>query len=41
MTYVAGARQFVVIAASGHARMGTRFGDAVVAFALPAASAGS
>jgi len=41
MTYVAGGRQFVVIAAGGHARMGSKFGDAVVAFALPAAGAGS
>jgi quinoprotein glucose dehydrogenase len=41
MTYVAGGHQFVVIAAGGHARMGTRFGGTVVAFALPAASAGS
>jgi quinoprotein glucose dehydrogenase len=41
MTYVAGGRQFVVIAAGGHARMGAKFGDAVVAFALPAAGAGS
>jgi quinoprotein glucose dehydrogenase len=30
-------RQFVVIAAGGHAMMGTRLGDAVVAFALPSA----
>jgi quinoprotein glucose dehydrogenase len=37
MTYVAGGRQFVVIAARGNYRMGTRFCDAVVAFALPAA----
>ncbi|MDH4323558.1 MAG: pyrroloquinoline quinone-dependent dehydrogenase [Betaproteobacteria bacterium] len=28
-------RQFVVIAAGGHGRMGTRLGDALVAFALP------
>jgi quinoprotein glucose dehydrogenase len=35
MTYVAGGRQFVVIAAGGHVRMGTTLGDAVVAFALP------
>ncbi|HJS83918.1 MAG TPA: PQQ-binding-like beta-propeller repeat protein [Acetobacteraceae bacterium] len=35
MTYVAGGRQFVVVAADGHARMGTKLGDAVVAFALP------
>ncbi|HEX7969849.1 MAG TPA: pyrroloquinoline quinone-dependent dehydrogenase [Stellaceae bacterium] len=35
MTYVAGGRQLVVIAAGGHARMGTTLGDAVVAFALP------
>ena len=41
MTYVAGGRQFVVIATGGHARMGSKFGDAVVAFALPAAGAGS
>jgi quinoprotein glucose dehydrogenase len=40
MTYVAGGRQFVVIAAGGSYRMGTRFGDAVVAFALPAADLG-
>ena len=41
MTYVVGGRQFVVIAAGGQARMGNKFGDAVVAFALPAAGAGS
>jgi glucose dehydrogenase len=35
MTYVAGGRQFVVIAAGGNHRMGTKFGDTVVAFALP------
>jgi quinoprotein glucose dehydrogenase len=36
MTYrVAGdPRQFVVVAAGGHGRLGTRRGDAVVAFAL-------
>ena len=28
-------RQFVVIAAGGHARMGTKLGDYVIAFALP------
>jgi quinoprotein glucose dehydrogenase len=28
--------QFVVIAAGGHNRMGTKLGDSVVAFALPA-----
>ncbi len=39
MTYVLDGRQFVVIAAGGHARLGTKFGDAVVAFALPAAAA--
>ena len=38
MTYRAGAdgRQFVVIAAGGHGNLGTRQGDYVVAFALPA-----
>lgn len=35
MTYVAGGRQFVVIAAGGHSRLGTRLGDAVLAYALP------
>lgn len=35
MTYVASSRQFVVIAAGGHARMRTRLGDAILAFALP------
>ena len=28
-------RQYVVIAAGGHGKMGTRLGDALVAFALP------
>jgi len=28
-------RQYVVIAAGGHARMGTTLGDSLVAFALP------
>jgi len=35
MTYVTGGRQFVVIAAGGNHRLGAKFGDAVVAFALP------
>ncbi|HUN75769.1 MAG TPA: pyrroloquinoline quinone-dependent dehydrogenase [Steroidobacteraceae bacterium] len=37
MTYRAGRdqRQYVVIAAGGHARLGTRRGDYVIAFALP------
>jgi quinoprotein glucose dehydrogenase len=37
MTYRArdGGRQYVVIAAGGHGRAGTRLGDALVAFALP------
>jgi quinoprotein glucose dehydrogenase len=35
MTYVARGRQFVVIAAGGNYRMGSKLGDAVVAFALP------
>lgn len=35
MTYVVGGRQYVVIAAGGHARLGTRLGDAVLAYALP------
>lgn len=39
MTYAVGGRQFVVIAAGGHARAGTTLGDALVAFALPAPGA--
>src|SRR5829696_682788 len=41
MTYRLGenGRQFVVIAAGGHGRMGTDIGDSVVAFALPESSA--
>jgi quinoprotein glucose dehydrogenase len=41
MTYrVAGdRRQYVVVSAGGHGRLGTRRGDAVVAFALPRAGA--
>ncbi len=35
MSYVRNGRQFVVIAAGGHARMGTTLGDTLVAFALP------
>jgi len=34
-TYAAGGRQFVVIAAGGAGKIGTRAGDAFVAFALP------
>ncbi len=36
MTYRAGGRQYVVIAAGGHGRANTRLGDAIVAYALPA-----
>ncbi|HXI19451.1 MAG TPA: pyrroloquinoline quinone-dependent dehydrogenase, partial [Gemmatimonadales bacterium] len=35
MTYEAGGRQYVVIAAGGNGNLGTTFGDWVVAFALP------
>jgi len=35
MTYEAGGRQFVVIAAGGHGSFGTRLGDYVMAYALP------
>jgi len=35
MTYSVGGRQFVVIVAGGHTRLGTAFGDYVIAFALP------
>jgi quinoprotein glucose dehydrogenase len=34
MTYRAGGKQFVVIAAGGHGKLKTKRGDAVVAFAL-------
>jgi quinoprotein glucose dehydrogenase len=35
MTYAVNGRQYVVIAAGGHGRLGTRRGDWVVAYALP------
>ena len=35
MTYVTGGRQYLVIAAGGHNRLGTTRGDAIIAFALP------
>jgi len=35
MTYMWKGRQYVVIAAGGHAKLGTKHGDSVVAFALP------
>jgi len=35
MTYVWKGRQYVVIAAGGHSKLGTKRGDEVVAFALP------
>ncbi|MCB1625275.1 MAG: PQQ-binding-like beta-propeller repeat protein, partial [Pseudomonadales bacterium] len=35
ITYRAGGRQFVVIAAGGNSRVGTKLGDSLVAFALP------
>ncbi|HQR36667.1 MAG TPA: pyrroloquinoline quinone-dependent dehydrogenase [Blastocatellia bacterium] len=35
MTYSAGGKQFVVICAGGHGKLGTKRGDFVVAFALP------
>jgi quinoprotein glucose dehydrogenase len=37
MTYLAGGRQYVVIAAGGHGSAGNRLGDYVIAFALPTA----
>ena len=36
MTYVAGGRQYVVVAAGGHKELRTRAGDYIVAFSLPA-----
>ncbi|MGD9719634.1 MAG: pyrroloquinoline quinone-dependent dehydrogenase [Pirellulales bacterium] len=35
MTYEAGGKQYIVICAGGHARLGTKLGDYVVAYALP------
>ncbi len=35
MTYRFGGKQYVVIAAGGHGKLGTKMGDHVVAFALP------
>ena len=35
MTYSVGGKQFVVIAAGGHGKLGTKQGDYVVAFSLP------
>ena len=37
MTYRAGGKQFIVIAAGGHGKLHTKRGDAVVAFAVPLA----
>jgi len=34
MTYDAGGKQYVVICAGGHGKLGTKMGDAVVAFRL-------
>jgi quinoprotein glucose dehydrogenase len=35
MTYVWKGRQYVLIAAGGHSKSGTKRGDAVIAFTLP------
>jgi quinoprotein glucose dehydrogenase len=35
MSYVLNGKQFIVIAAGGHGKLGTKLGDAVVAYALP------
>lgn len=35
MTYAVGGKQFVVVCAGGHGKLGTKRGDHVVAFALP------
>lgn len=34
MSYETNGRQFVVIAAGGHGKLGTKRGDSIVAFAL-------
>ena len=38
MSYQIGGRQFIVVAAGGHAKLGTTRGDYVLAYALPAAN---
>ena len=35
MTYIFKGKQYVVIAAGGHGKLGTKQGDYVLAFALP------
>jgi quinoprotein glucose dehydrogenase len=35
MTYSVGGKQYVVIAAGGHGKLGTKLGDSLVAFSLP------
>jgi quinoprotein glucose dehydrogenase len=35
MTYEENGKQYVVIAAGGHGKLGTTLGDSLVAFALP------
>jgi len=35
MTYMAGGKQYLVIAAGGHARVGTKLDDSIIAFTLP------
>ena len=35
MTYAVGGKQFVVVCAGGHGKLGTKRGDSVMAFALP------
>jgi quinoprotein glucose dehydrogenase len=35
MAYEAGGKQYVVIAAGGHGKLGTKLGDSLVAFSLP------
>jgi quinoprotein glucose dehydrogenase len=35
MTYQAGGKQFVVIAAGGNTQVGTALGDYLIAYALP------
>jgi len=35
MSYTIGRRQFIVLCAGGHGKLGTKQGDSVLAFALP------
>jgi quinoprotein glucose dehydrogenase len=35
MTYIMNGKQYLVIAAGGHGKLGTKQGDSILAFSLP------